>query len=265
MRNVCTRAAGIVCLSLLLGAVSACDIVTAEFKSQESAEWRKTYELQPGGRFEVRNVNGGIDIEPSAGNTVDVLAVKRARGASPEEARAALEHIEIVETASPSEIKLETRLPRSGGLFKMGGGEVRYSLKVPASAEVRVATVNGGVELVGLNGRVRAETTNGGIKAREVGGPIEAETTNGGVEVDLTRVAEDGVRLECTNGGIRLRLPPDAKATIAASITNGGIEADGLTLERTESSRRRLEARLNGGGPHIRLQGTNGGIRIGSR
>jgi hypothetical protein len=32
-----------------------------------------------------------------------------------------------------------------------------------------------------------------------------------------------------------------------------------------ESSKRRLEARLNGGGPQIELSGTNGGIRIASR
>jgi len=48
-------------------------------------------------------------------------------------------------------------------------------------------------------------------------------------------------------------------------VANGGIDADGLQLEKTESSRRNLEARLNGGGPSIRIQGTNGGIRISSR
>ena len=77
---------------------------------------------------------------------------------------------------------------------------------------------------------------------------------------------EDGVKLECTNGGIKLRLPSDAKATISARITNGGIETSGLTLDATgEQSRRRLDGRLNGGGPRIDLEGTNGGIRISSR
>jgi hypothetical protein len=74
------------------------------------------------------------------------------------------------------------------------------------------------------------------------------------------------VKLECTNGGIRLRLPADAKASISARITNGGIETSGLTLDATGAqSRRRLDGRLNGGGPRIDLEGTNGGIRISSR
>ena len=55
---------------------------------------------------------------------------------------------------------------------------------------------------------------------------------------------------------------PGMPATISASVTNGGISADGLSIETTESSRRRLEGRLNGGGPQVRLEGTNGGIRI---
>ncbi len=265
MSKVRTRVAAGLWLSILFLAVSACDIVTADFKSEETAEWRKVYTLESGGRVDVSNVNGKIDVEPSSGNAVEVIAVKVAKGGSPEAARQALERIEIVETASPSAVKVETRVPRGSGLFQRGGTEVRYTVKVPASAEVHFTTVNGGITLLGLNGRVNAETTNGGIRARDIGGSIDASTTNGGIEVDVTRVDDGGVTLACTNGGIRLRLPSDAKATISASVTNGGIDADGLSLERSESSRRRLDARLNGGGPDIRIAGTNGGIRIGTR
>ena len=265
MRKVRTRSAATLCLPILLAAISACDIVTADFKSQETAEWRKSYDLQPGGRVEVSNVNGKIDVQPSTGNAVEIVATKVARAGSSEAARQALERIQILESSSPSAIKVETKVPRGGGFFNTGGVEVRYAIKVPASAEVKFTTVNGGIELLGLSGRVNAETTNGGIRAREVGGPIEASTTNGGVDVELTNVAEPGVKLGCTNGGIKLRLPSDSKATISASVTNGGIDADGLSLEKTESSRRRLEARLNGGGPAVRIEGTNGGIQIASR
>ena len=136
---------------------------------------------------------------------------------------------------------------------------------VPVGVEAKFSTVNGGVEISGLSWRVIAETTNGGVSARNISGPIEASTTNGGVEVELARLAEGGAKLECTNGGIRLRLPADSKASISASVTNGGINAEGLSIETTESSRRRLEGRLNGGGAPIRLEGTNGGIHIAAR
>jgi hypothetical protein len=263
-----TRVRAAAALPLLLVTVVAlqgCDVVTADLKHTETAEWRKTYELAPGGRVQISNVNGKIEVEPSPGNTVEVVAQKTAKAASPASAKEALERIEIREEVSPSSISLETKLPRGGGWLNMGGTQVKYMVRVPVGAEVKFTTVNGGVEVIGLAGRVTAETTNGGVSARDISGTIEASTTNGGVDVELTRVGDGGAKLECTNGGIRLRLPADAKASISASITNGGIDTSGLQIETTEKSRRRLEGRLNGGGPAIRLDGTNGGITIAAR
>jgi DUF4097 and DUF4098 domain-containing protein YvlB len=198
---------------------------------------------------------------------VEVIAEKSARAQSSEAAREAIERISIVETVSPGDIRIETKVQRStGGLMSRANQQVQYTVKVPAGAEVSFRTVNGGIELTGLKGRINAETTNGGIKARNVSGSVDASTTNGGVEVDLAELAEGGVKLGCTNGGIDLRLPADSKATISARVTNGGIDTNGLKMETTgETTRRRLDARLNGGGARIEIEGTNGGIRIGSR
>jgi DUF4097 and DUF4098 domain-containing protein YvlB len=251
----------------LSAAAAGCDIAMAHLNEKETAEWRRTYQLDPGGRVEISNVNGKIDVEPSAGNTVEVIAEKTARAASQEAAKEALGRIEIVETASPSAIRIETKVQRvSGGLMSRGNQQVHYIVKVPAGAEVNFRTVNGGIELAGLKGRINAETTNGGIKAREVSGYIDATTTNGGVEVELAQLSESGVKLGCTNGGIDLRLPASSKATISARVANGGIDTSGLQIETNgETSRRRLDGRMNGGGAHIDIEGTNGGIRIRGR
>ncbi len=268
MRTMLSRQrAAAFALPVLLVTSAGCDIAIADHRQKETAEWRKTYEVQPGGRVEIGNVNGRIEVRPAEGNTVEVYAKKIASGPTSEAAKQALGRIEIAEESSPSLVKIETKLQRSAGGFFVGGGlQVEYTVRVPKSIEVRVSTVNGGVEIEGFGGKINAETTNGGIRARDVTGPIEASTTNGGVDVDLAKVDEAGVKLECTNGGIKLRLPGDSKASISARITNGGIETSGLTLDTDgEQSRRRLDGRLNGGGPRIDLEGTNGGIRISSR
>jgi DUF4097 and DUF4098 domain-containing protein YvlB len=257
------RAAHVLAVPGIVLSTTACDIVTADLRHQSTAEWRKTYELQPGGRVEVANVNGRIHVEPGDGNRVEIVAEKRARGATEEAAKQALERIEIREDVSGSTIKVETKVA-SGGLNMGGSPEVNYTLHVPASAEIRVSSVNGGIEVTGLSGRVRAETTNGGITARDLSGAVDATTTNGGVDIDVARL-ESSVSLGTTNGGIKLRLPADARATITASVANGGIDTSGLQLNSTTSSRRRLEGTLNGGGASVRLEGTNGGIRISAR
>jgi len=248
-------------------AAAGCDIAMADLRQKETVEWRKNYDLQPGGQLEISNVNGKIEVQPGTGNSVEVVAEKSARAGSVEAAREAIGRIEIQEKVSPTNVRIETKTQRgSGGFFGGWNQEVRYMVKVPPSLEVRLTTVNGGIEISGLKGRVVAEATNGGVKAHDISGAIDASTTNGGVEVDLADVADSGVKLGCTNGGIRLRLPASAKATISARITNGGIATEGISVETSgEASRRRLEGRLNGGGPRIELEGTNGGIRIGAR
>ena len=248
--------------TLAVVSTAGCDIVTADLKHAATSEWRKTYQLDPGGRVEISNVNGRIQVTPSDGNQVEIVAEKKGRGPSEAAAKEAADAVEIKETISASSVRVETNSPRTGGMFGRSA-EVTYTVRVPAGADVKFTTVNGGIALSRLTGRINAETTNGGITARDVGGPIEATTTNGGVDVELTRVAKGGVTLGCTNGGIKLRLPADAAATISARITNGGIDADGLQLDTSASTRRSLDARMNGGGPSIRIEGTNGGIKIG--
>ncbi|HJR58948.1 MAG TPA: DUF4097 family beta strand repeat-containing protein [Vicinamibacterales bacterium] len=254
-------------LPILVVASAGCDIAMADFREQEVAEWRKTYELQPGGRVEIANVNGKIEVMPGPGSSVEIFAKKIGKAASKEAAKQALERIQIVESNTGGVIKVETRLERSnGGMFGHSNRQVEYVVRVPANAELKLSTVNGGVEIAGMTGRIHAEATNGGIRGRDIAGTIDASTTNGGVEVELSSVPAGGVKLECTNGGIRLRLPSDSKASISARVSNGGIDTEGLSLQtRGEYSGRRVEGDLNGGGPRIDLEGTNGGIKISAR
>lgn len=265
--RIATFRVAVLTLPVMFVASAGCDIAMADLKEKETSEWRKTYELQPGGRVEIGNVNGKIEVVPGEGNTVEIVAMKISHAVSKEAAKSALSRIEITEEITAAAVRVETKVQRSsGGVFGGGGLQVDYTVHVPMNAEIKASTVNGGVEITGLGGKIDAETTNGGIKVRDVTGSVDARTTNGGVDVDLAKLSDSGVKLECTNGGIKLRLPSDSKASISARITNGGIETNGLTLDTaSEKSKRRLDAQLNGGGARIDIEGTNGGIRISSR
>ena len=253
---------------LLAAALSAagCDLMTAELRAEQTAQWQKTYPITASGSVEIDNVNGKIIVEPSTGSSIEVTAVKKAKGASDEAAKAALDRITFAEDVSGDHVKIEAKFPHNEGIFSGTNGSVEFHVRVPASLNAKFTTVNGEVNLHGLAGRVTAETTNGGVKAQDMTGQLDASTTNGGLEIDLAKIPDGGVKLDCTNGGIEVRLPKDAKATISASITNGGITTGDLPIESTgENSRRRLDGRLNGGGPRLEIDGTNGGIKLSSR
>lgn len=243
--------------------LAGCDVVVSSLNAKARAEqpWTRSYTLAQTGTVEVVNGNGRITVRGGEGSQVEVKAQIVARSATDEQAQDYLKQIEIREDVSGDHIRLETTAPRLSGSH----AEVQYELLVPQGASLRLNNTNGQIHITGVTGAVKAETTNGGVKGVELSGRVEASTTNGGVDLDLTAVAEGGVRAETTNGGVSVKLPATAKADVRASCVNGGISVTGLQLEGGQSTRRRVEGRLNGGGPVVEVETTNGGVRVAAR
>jgi DUF4097 and DUF4098 domain-containing protein YvlB len=253
------------CLFAVLGA--GCDINVGEHgfsmdvasgKAQD--EWTRTYTIAAGGRLEVVNINGTINVSTGDGPAVEVRAERIAKASNDDAARELLKKVEIVETASGDSVRIQTRVPKMS--WGRSGHEVRYFVKVPKGLSLTFETVNGGVRLENVDGRITASTTNGGVRGRGLRGAVKADTTNGGVDVDMAEVTAE-IALETTNGGVRLHLPENAKASLEARCTNGGISVeDSLPIQTAEKSRRQFRGDMNGGGHRVSLETTNGGIRI---
>ena len=256
--------------------VSACDIKATEngnfsldFAAGKATDtWSRTYTVEPGGRFELINVNGRITAESSDGQDIVVEGRRTAKARSDEAAKDMLAKLEIREEVSGTSVRVESRPPRMSGF---GGHEIEWIVKVPRGLTVDLRTTNGGVRLNGLSGEIHARTTNGGVKgAGLVIDSIEASVVNGGVDIELASPLDstDTVELTTVNGGVTLALPSESKATITARAVNGGVRAsDDLKIAREDESneresRRRLSGTLNGGGARVNVSTTNGGVRL---
>jgi DUF4097 and DUF4098 domain-containing protein YvlB len=253
-----------------LVAVTGCDIAVGSHggfdfgvpAGQATDQWTRSYPLTPGGRIEIINVNGKIEAEPTDGSSVEVFAVRSAKAPSEEAAKELLGKIEMREEVGDNRVRIEVRSPRTNG---PSGQEIKWTVKVPRGVAVDLRTVNGGVRLTRLEGEVRARSTNGGITGIGlVATSVDAAVTNGGVDIELANAVTSGsFDLEAVNGGVSIRLPADSKADITGRAVNGGVSTSDLALETVgEQSRRRLYAKLNGGGAKISLETVNGGVRI---
>jgi hypothetical protein len=245
--------------------LAACDVVVNSMEGgQAKAEqtWSRSYTLTGADtRIEVVNTNGAITVEASEGAAVEVKAVMSARGGTEEAAKEALGKVEIREDVGASSVRLEARYPKTLG---RQGVSVSFTLKVPKSVRVDVATVNGGIHLSGVQAAVKAETTNGSIEGSGLGGTVVADTTNGSIKLSLAGLGADGIRAETTNGTIEVALPEAAKATVSARCVNGGVSVSDLAFEKVgEGTRRKLDGRINGGGAPVKLETVNGSIRVG--
>ena len=113
------------------------------------------------------------------------------------------------------------------------------------------------------NGLLKSVIVNGGVNGDGLTGAVDATTTNGGIDLSLGAVAQGGVKAETVNGGVVVSVPRDAKADVRATVVNGGLSVGDLPVQTIgEQSRRRLEGKLNGGGPRIVIGAVNGGVRL---
>lgn len=127
--------------------------------------------------------------------------------------------------------------------------------------EVHVDTTNGPIEGRGLAARLRGSTTNGRIVLEDVEGGINLETTNGSIRARNLDGWGEGIHLESTNGSIEVDL---GKATgdLVAENSNGSLDIKVAGAQVIEISKHSAHLKVPGRSQAIRLETTNGSIRV---
>jgi len=282
MRNINSlKTKSLTAVSLVLGAIVLLSCLIAadcdpsdwigggpEYKE----DFHKTFPLEMGGQFSLKNTNGDIRIETWSKAEADISAVKTARGHKEN-----LEKVTIETDAHAGSVAVDTIYPK----FRNLRVSVKYDIKVPEGVKIElVRSTNGDVELIGRYGDVKASstngdiklngsagaaelsTTNGGIHAADVTGPIDAHTTNGRITLTVPLLKGDIVA-RTTNGSITARLGGEINARLRVHTTNGHIDSSlPVTISNLGQSRRRLEGTIGSGGPLIDLSTTNGSVSI---
>lgn len=254
-----SRLAGAALLLTGAAALSACNLQISN-QAEARSEWKKDYPLAPGGTLEILNTNGVIEVDAAEGAQISVTAERIAKAGTDAEAKQAADAIEIRETVSGSSIRLDAKVSMTS-LFG-GGREVRFHVRAPKGTVLNLSNTNGNIDVRDMTGELRLSTTNGRIRGVNLEGSTRAETTNGVVDLDYATLGSNGITAETTNGRVVVTVPKSVKARVNARVTNGGITTENLPLEMSENSRRRMTATLNGGGPEIRVETTNGGVTI---
>jgi hypothetical protein len=249
--------------AILAAAVAAgCGVPgRGQLPGRATDEWIRSYSLAEGGEVEIGGSSGSVDVQGVDGHTVDVRAERIAHARTDEAAREILPRISIREEASPTKVLLRTE--PLGGIVIGVSVDVRYDVRAPRTATIRVRTGNGGVHVMGFSGRVIVNSTRGEVTLDDLGGGAEVRTVNGNAKIALASVGTDLIDLRATNGGLTLTLPGTASANLLATCTNGSIDVSALNLERMgEQTPRRVRGRLNSGGTPIELSTINGNILV---
>jgi hypothetical protein len=224
-----------------------------------SKDFDQSYPLQPGGSFELQNVNGTVEVDGWDRNAIEVHAVKTAKVKESD-----LERVSIEVDAKPQAVSVVTRYPQNEGVEVA----VEYVIHVPHGARVEhVGTVNGTLRIAGVDAIEDLRTVNGNIEVYEGGGSIHAHTTNGNVHLELAHTGaprSDKVEAtaETTNGSLLLAVPSDTQADVEAKCLNGNFYSELPLSLATTMKPREIHGKLGRGGTPIHLNTVNGGIRV---
>lgn len=222
-----------------------------------------TFEVNAGARISVENVNGDITVAGGSGDSVHVVAYKKAGS------QEYMDKLKIVIDASEDYLRIETDHPDSkGGWFNWGNdnsGSVAYELTVPADVDLdSIDTVNGDVTIESVDGEVKAGTVNGAIEVSGVRADVSLETVNGSIKAVFDELgAGQRVNADTVNGKITIYLPANASARVVAETVNGSIDGDDFGLEVEKGFvGRDLEGKIGDGDARVSLDTVNGSIRI---
>lgn len=240
-------------------------LVSANLSAKVTEEETYSFTLNDGGRLSVSNVNGSITVTGGSGDSVEIIAIKKA------DSQEVLDGIEIRITESENSIVIETDLPDSGSKWfgrSDDSGEVTYRIITPVGTNLdSIETVNGSVDISGVSGDVVAESVNGSLDLADLAADVSVETVNGSIEASFATLAgQQKVKAATINGRITLNLPADADVDINADTLNGSINARDFGLETDKGF---VGSDLNGaigsGSAKLNIDTVNGSIKIRSK
>lgn len=156
-------------------------------------------------------------------------------------------------------------------------GDVRIR---DANADVRVDSISGDVELENITGAIHIDSTSGDLKvlngsgslhmdstsgnvrAEEFSGPVSVDSTSGSVHVSFMAAPREECVFDAVSGSVRLYLPAETAMNVKAGTVSGGIRCELNITEVEVEKRNQLRAKINGGGPDLRIETVSGSIHI---
>ncbi|HEY3251279.1 MAG TPA: hypothetical protein VGK25_09195 [Ignavibacteria bacterium] len=247
-------------LFMLIGA-SGCQYLKKRVEKKEKTEYR----LTSTGKFriEIENVNGNVDVIPTADTTglIYITAEKIGKVKINDQDKP-IEGVDIKIDTTDEIIKVSTEYKKpSFSIFEgKNRATVNYTVKIPASLKVVVNSTNGTISAGKLQADSRFENVNGSIYINGCTGTLDIETVNGSIKANID--STKGLIAETVNGSIDIGNLKNADANVEASCVNGKVKVENLNFSSVTSQKKNLSGQLGNGKNIIRLSTINGSIHL---
>jgi putative adhesin len=229
----------------------------------DSREVRKTLPLDADGTLSVETYKGTITVTGASGSEASIEARIVPDGDDAESLRRARETEVRIDGGGRSVSVKTEQSHRKTRWFGESGSEpnVHYTIRMPATARLRVEDYKSATRVSGLDSDLRLRTYKGTVDVAGQRGELDLETYKGEVAIAFAALSKP-VKLETYKGEIRLRIPASSGFEVDADTgRRGDFETDFELATRT-GSRGRIHGAANGGGPRISFETDKGSLRL---
>ena len=237
--------------------------------------------MSAGQTLMLRNMSGALTIEPSADDTVRVVADMTWHGDSELPTDVAFHADTTAAGVLVCAVFGKGRCDENGyngesdgsgisigrGRMRLGLGgrsqaSVHFKVFVPTGVKLDLVLVDGNI-VSASSAPVRARGVNGSITVVTSVGPVRAETVNGNVDARMTTLAgTDSVQVGTLNGDAFAFLPSVVDATIDIATTTGTLLSDFPGTAATGAMRNSIKAVLGAGTTPVRVRSVNGDAHL---
>lgn len=148
---------------------------------------------------------------------------------------------------------------------KTSGGSIALA---EVEGDVYAKTSGGKIDIERAGGSVSATTSGGSVAIGEAGGAVQAKTSGGSIRATLAAQPEGESSFRTSGGSVTVHLDPELALDVEARTSGGRVRVDDRLAFVAEDSgsggkpRRRLQGRLNGGGPALVVRTSGGNINL---
>jgi hypothetical protein len=208
-------------LLLLLGTADAWALETVQEES------RRVYPSAGLKAVSVDNPRGRIEFLPGAADSVELVAIKTARGETARDARELAAQTSVEVDRTEGTLNVRVRYPQAMSSVRWfnfdhsgrhhRGPQVTIRMRIPARLSASGRTSSGTAVASGVAGPLSLNSTSGDLRVEDAGGVVELRTTSG----DITaRSIGSGSSVVTVSGDVRVG---NARGAITVRSTSGDL------------------------------------------
>jgi HEAT repeats len=219
----------------------------------EREELKQTYQLSPGARVELSNIDGAVTIDTAEGSAAEVLVKSYSYDANPRK-------LSVEQTASSLVIRGPERKTGDDGF---DGTRHTIRLTIPRRSNLVATGVRDSFRVGELDGSVKLDHVSGRVGIAQAAGSAEISNVSGTVSMTLSRLAGRGVSVSNVSGRVTLHFLEDVNAQLQTSGVKGKVyvELPNVAVEG-EMKSADFRAKVGAGGAALTVSDVTGAVRL---